>query len=93
VTWARPEGGFSALLSTNVDAAEILPRAIEAGVLVEPAAPYYATAQVPGAIRLSFSNVPEDRIGDGVRRLGRVLRDVLPTGNVSLRTETHWRQT
>jgi 2-aminoadipate transaminase len=85
VTWARPEGGFSALLSTNVDAVALLPRAIEAGVLIEPAAPYYATVHVPGAIRLSFSNVPEDRIGDGVRRLARILRETLPTGQVSLR--------
>ncbi len=93
VTWARPEGGFSALLTAHVDAAAILARAIEAGVLIEPAAPYYATAHVPGAMRLSFSNVPEDRIGDGVRRLARVLRDVLPPSQPSLRTRTHWRQT
>jgi 2-aminoadipate transaminase len=93
VTWARPQGGFSALVTADVDAAAILPRAIEAGVLVEPAAPYYATGPVPGAIRLSFSNVSEDRIGDGVRRLARVLRDLLPPRQASLRTSTHWRQT
>ena len=93
VTWARPEGGFSALLTADVDAATLLPRAIEAGVLIEPAAPYYATVHVPGAMRLSFSNVSEDRIGDGVRRLARVLRDVLPRRGASLRTPTQWRQT
>ena len=93
VTWARPEGGFSALVTSEVEVAAILPRAIEAGVLVEPAAPYYATVLVPGAMRLSFSNVPEDRIGDGVRRLARVLRDALPPRKGSLRRPAQWRQT
>ncbi len=95
VSWTRPAGGFSALLTLpqDIEAAAILPRAIEAGVLIEPAAPYYATILVPGAIRLSFSNVSEERIGDGVRRLARVLRDVLPPRKGSLRSAAQWRKT
>jgi 2-aminoadipate transaminase len=93
VAWSRPDGGFSALVTADVDVAELLPRAIEEGVAVEPAAPYFATIPAPGAMRLSFSNVAEDRIGDGVRRLARVLRDALPPRGGSLRRPPHRRKT
>jgi 2-aminoadipate transaminase len=95
VTWAKPDGGFSLLVTAppEVEASALLGRAIEAGVLIEPAAPYYATILVPGAMRLSFSNVSEERIGDGVRRLARVLRDVLPPRKGALRRPLPWRKT
>jgi 2-aminoadipate transaminase len=95
VAWTRPEGGFSALVTAppEVDAAALVGRCIEAGVLIEPAAPYYATILVPGAMRLSFSNVSEEKIGDGVRRLARVLRDVLPPRKGLLQRPPQWRKT
>jgi 2-aminoadipate transaminase len=95
VAWAPPDGGFSVLVTAppEVEAEALLPRAIEAGVLIEPASPYFATILAPGAMRLSFSNVAEDRIGDGVRRLARVLRDVLPPRRGALRKPTEWRKT
>jgi 2-aminoadipate transaminase len=79
VSWEEPRGGFSVLvrLPAGTDPERVLSRAIEEGVLVEPAGPYFASRAAEPALRLSYSNVPERRIAVGVRRLGRALHATL----------------
>ncbi|HXF35022.1 MAG TPA: hypothetical protein VN603_10650, partial [Candidatus Acidoferrales bacterium] len=43
------------------------------GVLVMPAEPFYPTRTGPAALRLSFGDVPERDIDEGVARVGRAL--------------------
>jgi GntR family transcriptional regulator/MocR family aminotransferase len=79
VTWTEPEGGFSLLvtLPAGLDAAALLPRALERGVAFTPGAVFFVDASGERTLRLSFSAVRADRIDEGVKRLGEVIREAL----------------
>src|SRR3954447_22345406 len=67
----RPEGGcFLWLELDGADAAELLPRAEAAGVTFVKGTDFGGE---PGTLRLAFSFVSRDEIGEGVRRLASVL--------------------
>lgn len=72
VRWNRPEGGYFMWLELpqNVDAAELLRRAGEAGVTFVPGADFGGP---PSSVRLAFSFVSPAEIDDGVRRLAKLL--------------------
>jgi 2-aminoadipate transaminase len=80
--WNEPAGGFFVWLDlpAGLDAAAILPTAADQGVSYLPGDWFY-----PGGVRragrnglrLSFSGLPEERIDEGTRRLGAVLRAAL----------------
>lgn len=53
------------------------------GVLVMPAEPFYPTRSGPAALRLSFGDLSEDVIDEGIARVGRAL-DRLRAGPVPL---------
>ena len=75
VSWTRPQGGLSLLLSLpeGLDAAALLPEAARAGVLYSPGRLFFVN---DGArhLRLSFGNVATDKVEEGAKRLGGVLR-------------------
>jgi len=77
VTWTETQGGFSLLLELpeGMEAAALLPRAIERGVAFTPGAAFFAEGGGERALRLSFSAVPFSQIEDGVRRLADVIRE------------------
>ncbi len=68
-----PEGGFSLLLELGGEARALLPRALEAGVAFEPAAPYFVGEGPTDVARLSFSNVAPAQLREAVRRLASVV--------------------
>src|SRR3954463_10913173 len=71
VRTTRPEGGYFLWLeSDGVDAEELLPRAEAAGVTFVKVTDFGGE---PGTLRLAFSFVSPDEIGEGVRRLASVL--------------------
>ncbi|UWQ19269.1 PLP-dependent aminotransferase family protein [Jannaschia sp. M317] len=74
--WNRPEGGMFLWLTLpeGMDAAALLPKAIEAGVAFVPGAAFYPNRDVRNCMRLSYSLPSEADIADGIQRLGRVLR-------------------
>jgi 2-aminoadipate transaminase len=76
VTWTEPHGGFSLLLTLPVglDAAWLLPRAIERGVAFTPGAAFFVDGTGQRTLRLSFSSVPAARIDEGVRRLAETIK-------------------
>ncbi|PYN93266.1 MAG: PLP-dependent aminotransferase family protein [Candidatus Rokuibacteriota bacterium] len=76
VTWTEPSGGFSLLvtLPPSLDAAVVLPDAIERGVAFTPGAAFFVDGGGAPTLRLSFSGVPVGRIDEGVRRLAEVIR-------------------
>jgi 2-aminoadipate transaminase len=74
-----PAGGmfFWVELPEALDAAALLPRAVEAGVAYVPGAPFYCEAPRANTLRLSFVTVPVAQIEQGVAALGRVLATAL----------------
>ncbi len=67
--WARLTGANGKLK----DAGELAKRAIEKGVAFVPGAPFYATNPDASTLRLSFATVGEDKILEGVERLGKAV--------------------
>ncbi len=67
--WARLTGANGKLK----DAGELAKRAIEKGVAFVPGAPFYATNPDASTLRLSFATVGEDKIREGVERLGKAV--------------------
>jgi 2-aminoadipate transaminase len=76
-SWIRPLGGmfFWLDLPDGIDAAALLPRAVEAGVAYVPGAAFYAGAPRANTLRLSFVTVSPDRIEQGIAALARVLKE------------------
>ncbi len=78
VSWTRPEGGMFiwVTLPANIDAEELLAKAIENNVAFVPGAPFYASESFQrNTLRLSFVTVTEDRIRKGIAILGQLIRE------------------
>jgi DNA-binding transcriptional MocR family regulator len=75
VTWTQPQGGFSLWLTLpqGVNSQSLLADAARAGVLYTPGALFYADDGGSNQLRLSFSEIPAERIDEGVRRLANVI--------------------
>jgi 2-aminoadipate transaminase len=76
-SWRRPAGGmfFWLELPAGLDAAALLPKAVEAGMAFVPGEPFFAEAPLRHTLRLSFVTVAADQIEAGVAALARVLRE------------------
>lgn len=76
ITYQRPKGGLLlwCTLADDISEKEVYKRAEEKGVLVMPGSIFYMdNRNRKGHIRLSFSNVTDDQICQGVALLGQVL--------------------
>lgn len=84
VSWTRPSGGMFIWvdLPPAMDGAEVLRRGLEAGVAVVPGAAFDAE-RCRSAIRLCFTAQDEASIGEGLRRLGAVVRAAMVSGRVA----------
>jgi 2-aminoadipate transaminase len=82
VRWTAPEGGLFlwVTLPSGLDAAEVLHVALVEKVAFVPGAAFYAGPPERNTLRLNFSNATEDRIEEGIRRLGHVLREMHGAG-------------
>lgn len=81
ITWTRAQGGLFtwATFPEQVDIAAfqrdvLIPRS---GVIVVPGAPFFSERPEAHHARMSFSGVPDDRLVDGVRAMGRLLHEAL----------------
>lgn len=76
VTYTYPNGGLFTwvTLPEGIDAAEVLKSALEEKVAFVPGGPFYPNPGNENHFRLNYSNMPEDRIVDGIKRLGKVLK-------------------
>ena len=70
--WNRPEGGYFLWLelAEDIDASELLVRAAEAGVTFVPGLDFGGASNT---VRLAFSFVSPDEIGEGVSLLARLV--------------------
>ncbi|HWO00921.1 MAG TPA: PLP-dependent aminotransferase family protein [Blastocatellia bacterium] len=69
--WTKPLGGFFILLELagDVDAAEVLPRAIASGVAYVPGQPFFVDDTGANTIRLAYSKESPEAIAEGVKRM------------------------
>lgn len=76
--WNAPTGGmfFWVELPEGVDAAALLPRAVERGMAFVPGAPFYAERPQANTLRLSFVTVAPEQIERGVELLAQALEEL-----------------
>ncbi|MFK4985540.1 aminotransferase class I/II-fold pyridoxal phosphate-dependent enzyme, partial [Klebsiella pneumoniae] len=78
VTWTEPEGGLFVWLTlpAHCNGSALLKRAVEEfNVAFVPGSAFFADGSGQNTIRLSYSLPPEDRIEEGIARLGRLLKE------------------
>jgi len=67
-------------LPPELDTQTLLPEAASAGVLYTPGTLFYADGGGRHQLRLSFSEVPAERIAEGVQRLSSVIQTAIQSG-------------
>jgi 2-aminoadipate transaminase len=76
-TWTRPAGGMFvwATLPDYIDTTDLLARALRANVAFVPGRAAYVDGRGGSEMRLNFSGSTDDRIREGVRRIGAVVQE------------------
>ena len=76
VTFTRPRGGLFLWVEIpeGIDSRELLQRCLERGVAFVPGATFFPSNERKNTMRLNYSNMPEDRIEEGIRRLAAEIR-------------------
>ena len=82
VRWTRPQGGMFlwVTLPNGIDAADLLRAAVEQKVAFVPGAAFFPGGQPANTMRLNFSNAAPERIREGIKRLGALLREMIDDG-------------
>ena len=75
--WTYPQGGMFlwATLPDYIDTTDLLARALSENVAFVPGRAAYVDGRGGSSMRLNFSGVTEDDIREGVRRIGKVVRE------------------
>jgi len=76
-SWTHPDGGFYVWVTLPgwVDAQAMLAAAVERRVAYVPGTAFYPDGRGANQMRLAFCHPPEDRIREGIARLGALLED------------------
>jgi 2-aminoadipate transaminase len=77
-TWTQPQGGLFiwATLPDYIDTTDLLARALESeAVAFVPGRSAYLDGRGGSCMRLNFAGVPEQDIREGIRRIGKVVRE------------------
>ena len=79
IAWTKPRGGFFSWLTLPppLDSVAMSPAAMAEKVAYVPGTLFFPDGRGRNTIRLAFSKVEDDDIGEGIRRLGRLLRTQL----------------
>ena len=77
IRFNRPQGGLFTWVEMpeQVNAVELLKRCLQHNVAFVPGDSFFPNRQVANTFRLNYSNMPEERIQEGIRRLARVIRE------------------
>ncbi len=78
VKYTYPNGGLFTwvTLPKGIDAAEVLKIALQEKVAFVPGGSFFPNPGNENHFRLNYSNMPEDRIVEGITRLGKVLKEI-----------------
>ena len=79
VTWSRPQGGMFlwGVLPEDMNAAEVLRRAIEKKVAFVPGVAFHPKGDGQNTFRLNFSYSRPETIREGITRLGTTLKELI----------------
>lgn len=74
-----PDGGLFlwVMLPEGIDCQRIFDKAIKNNVAFVPGTPFFPSRDHNNQFRLNYSNMPDDRIVEGIKRLGKVLETEL----------------
>lgn len=77
--WTTPQGGFFVWVTLPGEATSnaLLPTAGQHGVAYLPGSAFYPDRRKEPTLRLGFSTLPDDKIDEGIRRLGRATAEFL----------------
>lgn len=75
IRFVKPKGGMFLWLTLpeNVNAQEVLYEAIQTNLIFVPGENFYVANGDKNTIRLNFSNCPEEKMEEGIRKLGMIL--------------------
>jgi 2-aminoadipate transaminase len=75
--WTEPAGGLFvwATLPDYIDTADLLAKALRDDVAFVPGSAAYADGRGSSSMRLNFSGSDENEIREGIRRIGKVVRE------------------
>jgi len=79
VKYTYPEGGLFtwAVLPEHINARELMAKAIEKNVAFVPGGSFFPNGGNENTMRINYSNMPEDRIVEGIKILGEVIKEAL----------------
>jgi len=79
VTWTKPEGGLFLWLTVpeGVSTDDIFEKAIEENVAYVPGSAFFPNNDNHRSMRLNFSYCDDDKIIEGCRRLGKLIKEVV----------------
>ena len=79
VHFTRPQGGLFAWVEMpeEVNARELLERCLKEDVAFVPGGAFFPNSCKENTFRINFSNMPEERITEGVKRLGKAMRSMV----------------
>ncbi len=79
VTFTYPEGGLFTwvVLPKYMNARDLAVKALEENVAYVPGGSFYPNGGNENSFRLNYSNMDEEKIVIGIKRLGKVLKDAL----------------
>ena len=85
VRYTRPQGGLFLWveLPEQLNARDLLTASLAENVAFVPGGAFFPNGGHEHTIRLNFSNMPEERICEGIQRLARVIRDSLAAAPVA----------
>lgn len=82
VKYTNPEGGMFLWVKVPgvKDTVELFKKCLKEKVAFVPGDPFFAGEPEPGTFRLNYSNMDEEKIEEGLKRLGKALTDAVNEG-------------
>jgi len=79
ISYTYPEGGLFTwvVLPEHINTREVMIKALENKVAFVPGGSFFPNGGNENTFRLNYSNMPEDKIKDGIAILGRVLKEMI----------------
>ncbi|MDP4091914.1 MAG: PLP-dependent aminotransferase family protein [Bacillota bacterium] len=86
VRFTRPNGGLFtwAELPEGLNARKLLEISLERKVAFVPGASFYACRPKDNTMRINYSNMPEDRIREGIKRLGEAIYELSSISSIAV---------
>lgn len=83
INYSIPEGGLFIWveLPEMIDSEQLLVECLENNVAFVPGSPFFPNSTNNNTLRLNYSNMPEERIIEGMKRIGEVLQRKLKNEN------------